>query len=87
MKTFGPSLKKQFSAIVISVCIVFAGWQSIKCIMKYMNMPKGTSLSIKNIDKIGYEQFPAITICPWVAEGFNDERLKECNIQVNQGAR
>ena len=55
--------------------------------MKYMKMPTGTSLSIKSIDKIGYEQFPAITICPWEAEGFNKERLKECNIQINQGAR
>ena len=87
MKTVGPGFKKQFSAIVISACIVFAGWQSIKCFMKYMNMPKGTSLSIKNIDKIGYEQFPAITICPREAEGFNKERLKDCNIQVNQGPR
>ena len=52
--------------------------------MKYLNLPTGTSVSIKYIDRIGYEQFPAITICPWEAEGFNDERLKECNIQVNQ---
>ena len=87
MKTLRPSLKKQFSTIVISACIVFVGWQSIKCFMKYMNMPTGTSLSIKNIDKIGYEQFPAITICPREDESFNDERLKECNILVNPGER
>ena len=87
MKTLGPSLKKQFSAIVISACIVFTGWQSIKCIMKYMDMPTGTSLSIKNIDKIGYDQFPAITICPREAAGFNNERLKKCDIQVHQGPR
>ena len=82
MKTFGPGFKNPFSAIVIAACIVFTGWQSIKCVMKYINMPKGTSLSIKNIDKISYEQFPAITICPWETEGFNEDRLKECNIQV-----
>ena len=84
MKILGPGLKKQFSFIVTFACIAFVGWQSIKCIMKYLNLPTGTSVSIKYIDRIGYEQFPAITICPWEAEGFNDERLKECNILVNQ---
>ena len=82
MKTLGLQVgfKKPFSAIVIAACIVFASWQSIKCVMKYINMPKGTSLSIKNIDKIGYEQFPAITICSEYGDGFNKDRLKECNI-------
>ena len=87
MKILGPGLKKPFSAIVTFACIAFVGWQSIKCIMKYLNMPTGTSVSIKNIDKIGYDQFPAITICPREAEGFNNERLKKCDIQVHQGPR
>ena len=78
---------KSFSVIVSFACIAFVGWQSIKCIMKYLNLPTGTSVRITNIDRIGLNQFPAITICPWEAEGFNDERLKECNIRANQGER
>ena len=80
MKTFRPGFKKPFSAIVIAACIVFTGWQSIKCVMKYIDMPRGTSLSIQNIAKISYEQFPAITICSKYGRGFNKDRLKECNI-------
>ena len=76
-------MKKPFSVIVSFACIAFVGWQSIKCIMKYLNLPTGTSVSIKYIDRIGYDQFPAITICPLEADGFNKKRLKECNIQVN----
>ena len=83
MKLLRPGLKKPFSFFVSFTCIAFVGWQSIKCIMKFLNLPTGTSVSIKYIDRISYEQFPAITICPREAEGFNEERLKECNIQVN----
>ena len=59
-----------------SICFVF--WKSSECVNKYLEKPKGTTLSIETTNN---HQFPAITICPSpLDDPYNDLHLKKCGI-------
>ena len=61
---------------IFSICFVF--WKSSECVNKYLEKPKGTTLSIETTDT---HQFPAITICPSpLDDPYNDLHLKKCGI-------
>ena len=76
------SINASISLLIMIACVCFSGWKSIECVFKYLNYPKGTSLTIDHTTKY---PFPAITICadPKIHKetvGFNLEKLKDCNI-------
>ena len=50
-----------FWFIVNISCIIFVGWKSTECFIKYLDYPQATRVDIKDSDTI--EQFPLITIC------------------------
>ena len=41
-------------------CLGFVIWQTIKCMTKYVEKPKGTEISMKQSANVS---FPAITVC------------------------
>ena len=43
------------------VCIAFVLWQSIKCMTRYIQKPKGTTVSMAKSSQV--VPFPAITVC------------------------
>ena len=58
---------KNFFKIFISLsywingfCLGFVIWQTIKCMTKYIEKPKGTEISMKQSANLS---FPAITVC------------------------
>ena len=53
-------LRVGFSIIVNISCIIFVGWKSTECLIKYFNYPKGTTVDIKQSSNTA--QFPTITI-------------------------
>ena len=50
-----------FWIIVNISCIIFVGWKSTECFIKYLDYPQATRVDIKDSDTI--EQFPLTTIC------------------------
>ena len=76
------SVNASISILILIACVCFASWKSIECVFKYLNYPKGTSLTIDHTTKY---PFPAITVCadPTTHKksmGFNEEKLKDCSI-------
>ena len=60
-KSNGQSiLSLGFSLVVKISCIVFVGWKSTECFMKYLNHPRGSNLDIKHSGDTA--QFPTLTI-------------------------
>ena len=71
-----------FTSVIIISCVCFVSWQSIKCIIKYIEMPQGTKQSLSYT---GFHQFPAITVCSDPNRNkdvtvYNLEKLKKCGI-------
>ena len=72
------------SNTILLVCIGFLIFQTTKCVLKFVNKPKGTNVGITEASKMGY---PAITICPLLIYEDNPdyiEVLKECNLSVKE---
>ena len=56
----------------------FVIWKSSECVIKYLDKPKGTTLSIETTDN---HLFPAITVCALErANEYNGRHLKKCGI-------
>ena len=73
---------KQSTYVSISLaCFVFVFWQSVQCIQKYIENPQGTKLSLQNTREI--HQFPAITICPWYNDLYNEDHLEKCGLRYD----
>ena len=74
-----------FSLIVNISCIIFVGWKSTECLIKYFNYPQGTRMDIKHTGNIA--QFPTITICAVNTDEkppglrWNISHLNKCGIQ------
>ena len=49
-----------FSFAISMVCLAFVVWQSSHCIIKYLEKPQGTKLSLQTTAQL---PFPAITVC------------------------
>ena len=59
-----------------SICFVI--WKSSECVFKFLENPKGTTLSIETTDN---HQFPAITVCALENfDEYDDMHLKACGI-------
>ena len=80
-----PILPLGFSLIVNISCIIFVGWKSTECFIKYFDYPQGTRVDIKHSENTA--QFPTLTIC---AVDSNDEppglrwnisHLNKCGIE------
>ena len=73
---------KQSTYVSISLArFVFVFWQSVQCIQKYIENPQGTKLSLQNTREI--HQFPAITICPWYNDLYNEDHLEKCGLRYD----
>ena len=55
-KFFFPTLK----FLVNGICLAFVIWQTILCIGKYFQNPKGTTITMEKSSEV---PFPSITIC------------------------
>ena len=65
-----------FSVLISFACFVFVIWQSIKCLSRFTQKPRGTSTTIENTANL---PFPAITICGGSGTGYNLNELKKCS--------
>ena len=77
------SKKSLFSLLHFAVSFssfVFVTWQITNCVGKYIQKPKGTTLSIEKTTEL---PFPAITVCR--AQGingpYNEKGLKKCGVR------
>ena len=74
-------IKGSIYFFVTLACFAFVFWQSVQCIQKYIESPQGTKLSLKNTREI--HQFPAITICPWYNDLYNEDHLEKCGLRYD----
>ena len=75
-----------FSNWINGFCLAFVIWQTIKCMTKYIENPKGTEISMKKSANVS---FPAITVCGLFgkAEDGLDIRFNETYLQNVCGIR
>ena len=67
-------------------CLAFVIWQTIKCMTKYIEKPKGTEISMKQSANVS---FPVITVCGLFGkdEYGDDMGLNETHLQNVCGIR
>ena len=68
-----------FSLIVNISCIIFVGWKSTECFIKYFDYPQGTRVDIKHSSHT--TQFPTVTICAPPDLQWNISHLNKCSIE------
>ena len=74
-----------FSLIVNISCIIFVGWKSTECFIKYFNYPQGTKVDMEHSGDEA--QFPTLTICALDTDEdppglrWNISHLNKCGIQ------
>ena len=75
------SVIKRYTYFAITLaCFAFVLWKSVQCFEKYIENPQSTKLSLQHISEI--HQFPAITICPYLASNKYDKaHLKRCGLR------
>ena len=79
---FHPILSLGFSLILNMSCIIFVGWKSSECFLKYFDYPQGTRVDIKHSSLT--TQFPTLTICADknpLGLRWNITHLNKCGIQ------
>ena len=79
---FANCTSTKFLLLVFSLMVFFSGigivtWQTVECILKYLDDPRATQLSVLNAQYV--TQFPAITICG-IPEKVKEERLSKSEI-------
>ena len=80
-----PILSNGFSIIVNISCIIFVGWKTTECFIKYFNYPQGTKVNFKYSGFTTH--FPSITICAVDTDDkppglrWNISHLNKCGIQ------
>ena len=73
-------LRTCLSMVIIAICYSITSWQAMQCIVKYLDEPQGTKLSIENAK---LHPYPAITICPLEpSKTYNEIILKDCKIDL-----
>ena len=74
-----------FSLIVNISCIIFVGWKSTECFIKYFNYPQTTKVDFKHSDNT--TQFPTLSICAVDSDDeppglrWNISHLNKCGIE------
>ena len=72
-------IKNLFWILINLLCVCFVSYKSWECVMKYIERPKGTTLSIETSE---HHQFPGITVC--AAEKstqWNHNLLNNCGVK------
>ena len=68
---------------IFGFCLIIVTWQSVKCVLKFVEKPLGTQISLVESTK---ETLPEITVCPYPFGNtgkkfrYNTTILKDCNI-------
>ena len=75
------AIKQSIYVSISLACFIFVFWQSLQCIEKYREKPQGTKLSLQSTSEI--HQFPAITICPWYNDLYNEDHLEKCGLRYD----
>ena len=81
----GSNLTFILSLIVNISCIIFVGWKSTECFIKYFDYPHGARVDIKHSSHTAW--FPTITICAVDIDDnppglrWNISHLNKCGIQ------
>ena len=76
------AIKGSIYFFVTLACFAFVFWQSVQCIEKYIEKPKGTKLSLIHASETHH--FPAVTICPLhPADIFNKTHLRNCGLRYD----
>ena len=74
-----------FSLMVNISCIIFVGWKTTECFIKYFEYPIGTKVNIELSSHI--KLFPSLTICAVDVDEkpsglrWNISHLSKCGIQ------
>ena len=76
MKNFFRTLIS-LSYWINGLCMGFVIWQTIKCITRYIEKPKGTEISMKESADL---PFPAITVCG----SFGKDEKHEMHMGLNE---
>ena len=91
MKVINPYKFKKFvrtflCSCINGICLGFVIWQTIKCMIKFIEKPKGTEVSMKKSANLS---FPAITVCGLFGKDVNgdDMGLNETYLQNVCGLR
>ena len=91
MKAINPYKFKKFvrtflCSCINGVCMGFVIWQTIKCMIKFIEKSKGTEVSMKKSANLS---FPAITVCGLFGKDVNgdDMGLNETYLQNVCGIR
>ena len=85
LNLYHPIWSIGFSLIVNISCIIFVGWKSTECAIKYFDYPQGTRADIKYTGNIA--QFPTLTICAVNTDDkppglrWNISHLNKCGIE------
>ena len=61
-------------------CLGFVIWQTIKCMTKYIEKPKGTEISMKPSTNLS---FPAISVCGKFGKDNNHSPSYKCSLKIN----
>ena len=82
MKRF-KGLKPILKAVIFIACFSFVGWQCYLSFEKFLEKPRGTSLSLEFANKW---PFPRFTICPMIAFlRRNEDVLNDCGFHGSFG--
>ena len=74
-----------FPLIVNISCIIFVGWKSTECFIKYFDYPQTTKVDFKHSDNT--TQFPTLSICAVDSDNeppglrWNISHLNKCGIK------
>ena len=77
MKVINPYKFKKFvrtflCSCINGICLGFVIWQTIKCMIKFIEKPKGTEVSMKKSANLS---FPAITVCGLFGKDVNGDDM------------
>ena len=68
-----------FSFILFFGCAAFVVFRGYSCFEKYLKNPEVSDISYKSINNLA---FPSFTLCTYISHGYYLDRLKECQIEM-----
>ena len=69
------------STILFLGCAAFVAFRGYRCFDKYFKKPENTEISYKSSKN---HPFPSFTLCVNEKDGYNDNQLKECQLDRNK---
>ena len=71
-----------FSTILFIGCTAFVSFRGYKCVDKYLENPEQSEVSYKGSSN---NPFPSFTICASKNESYNEDHLKNCQLELKAG--